>query len=303
VIPTFRRNDRLRRTLAALESQDAPVDSFEVIVVADAVEDDAGAVRDAVDAPARPYAVRTLDRHAPGVGAARNRGWLEARSALVLFLGDDILADRDLLSQHLAWHERHPDQRVGVLGYIRWARELTVSPFMHWLEHGLQFNYPSIDGIDAGFGHFYTANISLKRAMLERVGGFDEERFPFLYEDIDLGYRLYESGFRLLYNRRANAQHLHPSRPEEWSGRMAATAAAERKWVQLHPELEPYFHDKLAHAASLTPLRGRAARLLPWTPRWVPWLGRRVWENSTTYFHQQLAPAFLEAWQRGERAA
>jgi GT2 family glycosyltransferase len=137
--------------------------------------------------------------------------------------------------------------------------------------------------------------------MLERVGGFDDVRFPFLYEDIDLGYRLADDGFQLLYNRRADAEHLHPTTVKDWQGRLAATAASERAWVALHPELEPYFHDRLADAAGRTQLRGRATALLRWTPRWLPWLGDKVWANATIYYRQQLAPAFLEAWAAQDR--
>jgi hypothetical protein len=133
--------------------------------------------------------------------------------------------------------------------------------------------------------------------MLERVDGFDEDRFPFLYEDIDLGYRLYRAGFQMLYNRRARAEHLHPTTVEQWDGRMRATAAAERRWVALRPEFEAYFHDRLADAASRPAHRGRVGpALLRFVPSSFPWLGERVWTNVTIYYRQQLAPAFLEAW-------
>jgi glycogen(starch) synthase len=302
VIPTQARFEVLSRTLDALEAQDLRPGEFEVIVVGDP-EQDSDRLDAAVGASERPYAARWLLRSSHAVGAARNVGWRAARAPVALFLGDDILGSRTLLAEHVAWHERYPDERIGVLGAVDWARELTVTPFMRWLEGGLQFDYASIDGIDAGFGHFYTANISVKRTMLELVGGFDEVRFPFAYEDIDLGYRLAEAGFQLLYNRRADAEHLHPSTIEQWRRRMAATAVAERKWVALHPELEAYFHDRMVEAASLPPRRGRAEQLVRFTPRWLPWLGDRVWDKATVSYLQQLAPAFLESWAAQEDAA
>lgn len=301
VIPTLGRTERLARTLAALAAQDVDPRRFEVIVVGDP-GDDLAALDAAIDAAGRPYAARRLIREAPAVGAARNLGWRSARAPVVLFLGDDILGAPRLVAEHLAWHARHPDPRDGVLGHVTWARELEITPFMRWLERGLQFDYFSIDGIDAGFGHFYTANISVKRSLLERVGGFDEERFPFLYEDLDLGYRLHDVGFRLLYNRRARAEHLHPTTIEGWAPRMAATATAERRWVALHPELPAYFHDRLRDAASRAPSRGRAERLLRFTPRRTPWLGPKVWRNASVHFRQQLAPAYLAVWDAEEEA-
>ena len=171
---------------------------------------------------------------------------------------------------------------------------------MRWLERGYQFDYPEIRGEEASWVNFYTSNISLPRALLEEVEGFDEERFPFLYEDLDLGYRLNERGFRLLYNRRAVAEHLHPTTIEEWRGRMAATATAERRWVAHHPEMPAYFHDRLAEAAANPPGRGRTVPLLRWLGPGVPGIGRPVWHMADVYFRQQLAPAFLEQWARDE---
>ncbi|MCW3039565.1 MAG: hypothetical protein JWM31_1470, partial [Solirubrobacterales bacterium] len=65
VIPTYRRAAVLARTLDHLEGQaDA---ALEVLVVDDADADDVDAVARAVRSHQRPYAVRVLHRHAPGV--------------------------------------------------------------------------------------------------------------------------------------------------------------------------------------------------------------------------------------------
>ena len=271
------------------------------MVVDDPVDDDSQEVAAVVGS--RPYAVRHISRAERGVSAARNAGWRAAQAPLVMFLGDDIVAAPDLLERHLVRHERDGGPLVGVLGHVDWHRELDITPFMRWLEHGIQFNYPSIAGDEAHWGHFYTANISLPRAALELVGGFDEQRFPFLYEDLDLGERLFARGFRLLYEPAARAEHWHQTTIDEWRGRMAATARAEHAWVTLHPELPPYFRELMAEAADRPPSNGRAARLVGVVPRDAPWLGRRVWERADVWFRQQLAPAFLAAWDEVSRPA
>lgn len=280
--------------LDRLERQRAAAGSFEVIVVDDPDQDDPRRVAEAVGD--RPLEVRQFSRHYPGVAAARNRGWREARAPLVLFLQDDVLAGRRLLPEHLAWHERQRKDEVGVLGHVRWARKLRVTPFMHWLDHGIQFDYPGIRGMEAGWGRLYTTNVSVKRRLLERVGGFDEA-FPFGYEDLDLGKRMADHGFRLLYNRRARVEHLHPTTLDEWRRRMAQVAQAERRFVSKHPDVRPYFHDMLAEASSLPPARGRGAPLVKLVPRSMPWLGERIWGSADTWYQQQLAPSFLAVWR------
>lgn len=297
VIPTYRRRDALARTLAALERQTAPPGSFEVLVIDDPVEDDSAAVAAVVRAAERPFTVRQLSREARGVSAARNAGWRTARSPLVAFLGDDILLQPPALAEHLATHAREPDETVGVLGPVMWAAELRRTAFMRWLEEGIQFDFRSLPGDEATWSHFYTSNVSLKRVMLERVDGFDEERFPFLYEDLDVGYRMAAHGFRMIFNRAAVGEHLHPTRLAEWRGRMAATAKAEHTWVTIHPEHEPYFRDRFTAALEGPPGSRLAALATEAVPTDAPFLGRRLAASRDRYYTRALAPWFLDAWR------
>jgi GT2 family glycosyltransferase len=290
--------DTLARVLDALERQDALPASFEVIVVADAAETDPGAVEGAISD--REYSVRRLEGLIPGASSNRNQGWKAARGQLVLFIDDDTIPDTRLISEHLAWHAENPQAEVGVLGHVRWARELRVTPFMRWLERGIQFDYAHIPGTDAGWGRFYTANVSLKRSFIERVGGFDEQRFPYGCEDTDFAYRASKLGFRLLYDRRAEVEHVHAMTLSYWRRRIRRTAVSERRLVTVHPELQPYFRDMFDRAAALPPASGRGILLDRVVPSWVPWLGPRVRRSVDVAYRQALAPEFLDAWESAE---
>lgn len=298
VIPTYRRPDALPRTLGALELQTLDPRRFEVIVVDDPWDDDVATVARQVAAESRPYALRQLSRLRRGASAARNVGWRAAESEVIVFIGDDILLAPEALDEHLRRHLAEPEEPIGLLGPIEWARELRVTPFMRWLEQGIQFDYEQLTGDEATWGHFYTSNVSVKRSMLERIGGFDEERFPFGYEDIDVGYRMAEQGLRLLFSRRAAAEHLHMTRLEDWRARMADTARAEHIWVSMHPDLAPYFRDRFARAVA-GPAGSRLAALATrFVPRRLPLVGERIWDSGDRYFSRRLGPAFLEAWAR-----
>jgi GT2 family glycosyltransferase len=301
VVPTLGSYDVLARVLDGFGRQDAPAGSFEVIVVADRADPRPGEIESAVGE--RPYPVRLITGHRPGASANRNAGVREAKAPLVLFTDNDTVPAPRLLSAHLAWHERHPSPEIAVLGRVRWARELRVTSFMHWLDRGVQFDYPRIQGLDAGWGRFYSANVSVKRAFAERVGGFDEERLPYLYEDLDWALRASRLGLRVLYARDAVVEHLRPMTIEFWKQRLPRLAAAERTFVALHPEVEPYFHRKFSSALEWSPASGRGVRLARWLPRWVPWLGPRAWLSRDVYFRQALAPGFLAAWEDSESSA
>ena len=296
VIPTLGRPELLRRVLDRLDAQTAPPDEFAVLVVADAKEGWPEALENA--AAGRCYEASVLRAQRPGASAARNAGWRAARTPLVLFVDDDILPEPPLVAEHLAWHGENPGEEVGVLGHVRWADELKVTPFMRWLEHGIQFDYPNIDGTEAGWGRFYTANVSVKRALVERVGGFEEERLPFGYEDLDLALRMHAHGFRLLYNRAAVAEHVHPMDVGFWKRRVARIAISERRFASMHPGFVPYFHELFSKAAAEPPARGRWARLARFVPRSAPVIGERVWRSADAVYRQALAGPFLEAWER-----
>lgn len=300
VISTFGNYTGLARVLDGYERQEAPPGSFEVLVVVDQADPEPQRV-DALISD-RSYPLRQLTGPRRGLSANRNAGVAAAVAPLVLFTDNDTIPSPQLVSEHLAWHRENPQEEVGVVGHVRWAREIKVTPFMHWLDHGVQFDYPNIQGIEAGWGRFYGANSSAKRSLVERVGGYDEERLPYLYEDLDFGYRASKLGFRVLYNRRAEVEHLRTMDLEFWQQKVRRLARVERAFVDKHPEIPPYFYEMFSRAAELPPARGRGRGLIRIVPRDFPWLGRRAWRSADLYYRQALAPGFLEAWDSGEPA-
>jgi GT2 family glycosyltransferase len=296
VIPTLGRLATLRHVLDRFDRQHVRPGDFELIVAADAAAERSTELERLVEN--RNYPVSLVQATLAGASAARNAGWRSARAPLILFTDDDVLPDAELVEEHLDWHQRNPLPEIGVLGDVRWAQELAVTPFMRWLEHGIQFNYPSIAGEETVWGNFYTANASIKRVLVERVGGFDERRLPYGYEDLDLALRMHQnSGFRLLYNRRASAEHLHPMDLDFWTQRVRRIAVSEREFVALHPEVPAYFHELFADAAARPPMPALIERLARFVPRRVPLIGARVWYRLDLFYRQALAPAFLEAWE------
>jgi GT2 family glycosyltransferase len=278
VIPTLGRSPALGEVLSRLRG-------VEVLLVVDA----------AGTAPPAPAGVRVLHAERPGASAARNTGIAAATQPVVLFLGDDIIPTRRLLARHARFHERRPEPEAALLGHVFYRRP---SAFMRWLEHGIQTNYASIDGDRAGWGHFYTTNVSVKRALLERVGGFDLE-LPFLYEDLDLGRRLADAGMDLRYDPRADGEHRHRTTVADWAGRMEAIGVAERAFTDKHPDVRPYFRDRLSRQSGSA--RGRGARLAHVVPERTPWIGRRVWSSAEAFYCAQLLPAFMRGWDRSPR--
>ena len=300
VLSTLGSHDTLRRVLDGYARQSVPVEAFELVVVADAAEPDIAAVEAA--AADRSFKVRIVRGETPGLSANRNLGRRVARAPLVMFTDNDTIPQPRLLAEHLEWHARNPREETAILGLVRWAPELEITPFMRWLDTGIQFDYANMSEGDVGWGRFCGANVSLKKSFIERVGDFDQEHFPYGYEDTDWAYRASKLGFQVLYNPRAVVDHLREMTLEFWKKRARRVAAAEYEYTRLHPEMPPWFHGKFTFAAKCPPARGRGIKLAPYVPRRTPWLGKKVWDSVDLAYKQELAPHFLEAWEEAAAA-
>lgn len=207
VIPTYNRRDVLAKALDGYLRQSHPETIHELLVVDDGSTDGTGQmVRDFV--PKSPFPIRYLQQANKGPAAARNYGIREVRTELVLFTDSDIIPDKDLVREHLRWHNRNVKINAAVLGYVTWSPEIRPTPFMRWYGERAIFAYQLLRGREeADYRFFYTCNLSLKTEYLRTCGQFDEDFKSAAYEDIELGYRLNRRGLQLLYNSQALAYH------------------------------------------------------------------------------------------------
>jgi GT2 family glycosyltransferase len=201
VVPTRGRPALLERCLEALCRQSVAADRYEIIVVDDGPTPETHAVVDhfARQMMARRLAVHYVPSDGPhGPAAARNRGWRRARGTIVAFTDDDTQADGHWLEAGL--RAFGPDTQA-VTGRI--IMPLPESPTDY-----------EVDASGLARSEFVTANCFCRKAMLERLGGFDE-RFALAWrEDSDLHFRLLQAGAEIV--RAPDAVVVHPIRPAPW---------------------------------------------------------------------------------------
>lgn len=179
VMPTYRRPQLLARCLDALMAQTLPGDAYEIVVVDDGSTDDCRALCEhyaaavqATDGPTLRY-LRPLGTRGPA--AARNRGWRDARGALIAFTDDDTVPDRDWLREGEA--AMAPAHRVAVWGQVHVP-----------LPEAMTDNARNTAGLENAV--FVTANAFVRRDALLAVGGFDERYRRAWREDTDLYFAL-----------------------------------------------------------------------------------------------------------------
>jgi glycosyltransferase involved in cell wall biosynthesis len=237
---TYRRPQLLARVLEACFDQNVPDDAYEVVLVNDGSPDETGEVIERM----RPLArCRFTAVYKPngGLAKARNSGLAQCTGERIAFIDDDVLPTPVFVAEHLRSDERHGD--VIVRGAVINTPSIDRLPPPVWSPVNYSANY------------FWTTNVSVRRARLERVGGrFDEAFTEYGWEDIELGMRLRALGTRAVFNKLAVAFHYKPPRSgAALDGRLRQARAQARTAVQLERK-HPHWRVALA-VGDTTPQR------------------------------------------------
>lgn len=261
VVATRNRADRLAALLESLRHQTF-VD-FEVIVCDDASTD---GTPDVLAAPSG-VALRTLRHDAPrGPARARNAGWLAARGGLIAFTDDDCVAMPDWLQAGVDAWGGDPERFVqGSVGPIAAERDRLGA-----------FSYTIL--VEGPTPNYETANMFYPRALLERLGGFDETFPRPAGEDVDLGWRARGTGARPAFASDARVEHaVVEIGMRGYLRRLWGWQDVIRNYAD-HPELREYLHAgifwRLSHYLLVRALIGLG--LLRWRWAWplAMWLGK-----------------------------
>ena len=233
---TYNRAALLERVLEALFDQSVPDDALEVVLVNDGSPDDTNAVIERVRPLARCAFTVVVQTNA-GLASARNAGLARATGDRICFIDDDVLPTPVFAAEHLASDAKHGD--VIVRGAVINTASFDALPIPIWTPANYSGNY------------FWTSNVSVRRARLDRAGGrFDESFAEYGWEDIELGMRLRAIGTRAVFNRFAVAfHHKPPPAAPNVEGILRQVRAQARTAVQLRAK-HPHWRVDLAIGAT-----------------------------------------------------
>jgi GT2 family glycosyltransferase len=207
VIPTYRRKEVLLDTLRALLA--LPVKAAEVLVV-DQTEQHEETTERVLRDWEKQGRIRWIRLPEPSITHAMNRGLMEARGDLVLFLDDDVIPGPRLVEVHATSYD--DPEVVGVVGQVLQPGQEAMEPEPRprregiWRDLGFAFNGTrpvEIANVMAG-------NLSVRREAAIRAGGFDEQFKGVAYRfETEFARRLLrETGGRLRFEPEASLRHL-----------------------------------------------------------------------------------------------
>ncbi len=259
VVPTCNRRESVLRTVRTLLRQNFPASEYEIIVVVDGAADDTAKVLRALGPR-----VCVLEQENRGPAAARNRGARAASGELLIFVDDDMACVPELVAEHIAAHRAN--QQAGCaeivgMGAIYAAPEGPRRLAAEHFNRGLGAPYlhqRDQPGEEWPENVWSFGNSSIRRAVLERAGGFDE-RFR-MREDGELGVRLRAAGARQKFVAGAVAYQWCDKSPGELVQDAEKFAAADLLFMQTHPNATP--HDFLRRVRWEGHWKGRMRLLL-----------------------------------------
>jgi len=198
VIPSYRREQVLLDTLGLLLALPVPADE---ILVIDQTEQHQPATAEQLAELNACCAIRWIVQRPPSIPAAMNRGLVEARGELVLFLDDDVRPDADLVAAHRRAHAEYPGALIA--GRV-------IQPW----DEGVDFSAVetcSYAGLSGGWiKEFIGCNFSLPRDRALALGGFDQNFVKVAYRfEAEFAHRFIAAGGRIRFEPSAFLHHLH----------------------------------------------------------------------------------------------
>jgi GT2 family glycosyltransferase len=196
IVPVHNGVDTLLESIAAAK-RFASSDT-EIIVVDDASTDDTCLAAERAGA----RVIRRPTRAGPA--AARNAGARHAQGEILFFVDADVVLAPDALDRVRKIFHEQPDLAAVFGSYDAHPKAPgVISQYRNLLHHFVHQNGQSEAST------FWAGCGAIRRALFEKVGGFDEKRFPTpSIEDIELGYRLRRAGYRILLDKSLQGTHL-----------------------------------------------------------------------------------------------
>ncbi len=197
VVPVHNAPVSLERCLQALAASDYA--DFEIIVVDDCSTDDSAAVGHRF-----PIRLLSLSGKPFGPAYARNRGAEAASGDIVCFVDSDVLVHPQTIGKIAQTFILHPEYAATFGSYDQDPGEGDFLSQYKNLTHHFVHQQAKHDAAT-----FWSGCGAIRRDVFLKMGGFDADRYPRpSIEDIDLGCRLVQAGFRIYVNKEVQVTHL-----------------------------------------------------------------------------------------------
>jgi GT2 family glycosyltransferase len=207
VIPTYGREQVLLDSIASLTSLDVQADE---IILVDQTRDHLPEIIQQLRAWHETQLIIWIQMERPSITAAMNRGLKTAKSPLVLFLDDDIIAKPGLVANHARVHESDRDCWATVGQVMQpWQKPENLAPPRKLIGLKTDFDFPFNSTQDAELHNVMAGNLCVNRERALSIGGFDENFIGAAFRfETDFARRVIAAGGRINFVGSAGIHHL-----------------------------------------------------------------------------------------------
>jgi GT2 family glycosyltransferase len=250
IIPTRDRVDLLARCVASVEEK-TTYNNYEIVLVDN----------DSQSNEARDYLSRSRHRvlHFSGpfnFSAINNFAVEQTDAPWLLFLNNDAeVIESDWLTA-MTEHVQRPE--VGAVGARLLFRDDTIQHagivlgLRGTAKHafcGFPAEHPGVCRqlqVTRNYSAVTAACLLTRRDVFESVGGFDEERLPVIFNDVDLCLKMRQAGYLIVYTPFAKLYH-DESASRRQSVEPIETQVLRERWPEVM-ERDPYYNPNLSRA-------------------------------------------------------
>jgi glucosyl-dolichyl phosphate glucuronosyltransferase len=203
---------QLKKAIASVDSQ--ILSPIEIIVSIDHNEALLRKIKEYLE-PTRAAGMISLivvaNKYDGHLGSARNTAAEFASGEVLAFLDDDAAAEADWLERLI---EPYGDDNVGAVG----GAPLPVFELQRprWFPHEFDWvfgcAYKGLPPARAPLAHLIGANMSIRRSILQEIGGFHSDD----HDDMDMCHRVAFAHYKVLYEPLAVVRHFVPADRTTW---------------------------------------------------------------------------------------
>ncbi len=241
IVPTYNRSDQLFRTLMSLVNLDFDNKAFEVIVVDNGSTDKTKEVVFDFIKANPSYSIRYFYDDIPGLLTGRHRGARESKSEILVFIDDDVHADKGWLTAICNSFDNNANVHlVGgkCLPLYEAEPPKWINYFWNYFPDGSKMlvdlslcDYGEIEKLVSPLW-IWGLNFSIRKKTLYECGGFHPDSIPKKWQQFQgdgetgLSIKVQEMGYKAMYNPKAIVLHEVPTE------RMSFTYFDKRKFYQ-----------------------------------------------------------------------
>ncbi len=236
IIPTYQGVEKIIQLLRDLEGQ--TFKDFETIVIIDGSTDRTEERIGSARIKLHPISLVSQDNQ--GRASARNNGIKQATRELLLFCDDDIRITPDCLQKH--WDHLHLKPETVLVGNISQKTQSSASnpeflDYKLFLDSVWKRSFePSVFQVGPQRYYFSTANLSLSKNTLTRIGTFDESLPD--QEDLELSLRILKHDIPIFCDPAIMVWHDGPNDIEQFIDRQRSYRKARMVILRSNPDYQ-----------------------------------------------------------------